>query len=116
MVDDSKLMLNVLRHLLEQAGHEVETWAEVTAEEVGERLSAANPDLVITDYHMPGCNGLMLVRRARMAKPDLPVVMLTSTHDPAILAALKGQAVSHILHKPLHEEELLEVVRKVLEA
>ncbi len=110
VVDDSKLMRNLVRHLLEQAGHEVETWAEVTAVEVGERISASDPELIVTDYQMPGCNGLTVARMARKAKPDLPIVVLTATHDPAILEALKKQAVSAILHKPLREEELLAVV------
>ncbi len=114
VVDDSKLMRNLLQHLLEQAGHQVEAWAEVAATEVAGRISASDPDLLITDYHMPGCNGLTVARMARKAKPDLKVVVITATHDPAILAALKSQAVNHILHKPLREEELLEVVARLL--
>ena len=114
VVDDSKLMRNLLRAILEQAGHEVETWEDVTAGEVAERITAANPDLLVTDYQMPGCNGLTLVRMARKAKPELPVVVLTATHDPAVMASLKNQAASHLLHKPLREAELLETVAALL--
>ena len=114
VVDDSKLMRNLVRQILEQAGYEVEVWEEVTAMEVGARIAATNPDLVVTDYQMPGCNGLTVARMARKAKPDLPVVVLTATHDPGIMEALKSQAVNHILHKPLREAELLEVVKGLL--
>jgi CheY-like chemotaxis protein len=114
VIDDSKLMRNLLRHILEQAGHEVDTWEDVAASEIHERVSGANPDLVITDYQMPGCNGLTVAKLVRKAKPGLPVVVLTATHDPAVMGALKSQEVSHILHKPLREEELLEVVAQAL--
>jgi CheY-like chemotaxis protein len=110
VIDDSKLMRNLLRHILEEAGHQVETWEEVAATEAQGRIAQADPDLLLTDYQMPGCNGLTLARMARKAKPDLPVVVLTSTHDPVIMEALKNQAVSRILHKPLQEGELVAAV------
>lgn len=114
VVDDSKLMRNLIQHILEQAGHQVEAWGEVTAMEVGERILAGDPDLVVTDYQMPGCNGLTLARMARKAKPGLPIVVVTALHDAQVMEALKSQAVSQILHKPLKEETLLATVAEVL--
>lgn len=114
VVDDSKLMRNLIQHILVQAGHEVDAWAEVTATDVADRTLASDPDLVVTDYQMPGCNGLTLARMARKAKPGLPIVVVTALHDAQVMEALKSQAVSRILHKPLKEEELLSTVAEVL--
>lgn len=114
VVDDSKLMRNLIQHILEQAGHQVDAWAEVTAVEVADRVLASDPDLVVTDYQMPGCNGLTVARMARKAKPGLPVIVVTALHDAAVLDALKSQAVNQILHKPLKEETLLATVAEVL--
>ncbi len=114
VVDDSKLMRNLIQHILEQAGHEVDAWAEVTAMDVADRILASNPDLVVTDYQMPGCNGLTVARMARKAKPGLPIVVVTALHDAQVMDALKSQAVNQILHKPLKEETLLATVAEVL--
>jgi CheY-like chemotaxis protein len=76
-------------------------WDEVTAMEVRGRIARANPDLLLPDYQMPGCNGLALARTARRAKPELPVLVLTATLDPGIMKAPKSRALSRILHKPL---------------
>jgi CheY-like chemotaxis protein len=114
VVDDSKLMRNLIQRLLEDAGHVVETWAEVTAMEVPDRILATDPDLVVTDYQMPGCNGITLARMARKAKPGLPIMVVTATHDPTVMDALKSQAVSRILYKPLQERELLEGIDRIL--
>lgn len=114
VVDDSKLMRNLIQRILEQAGHEVEPWAEVTAMEVADRILATDPDLVVTDYQMPGCNGLTVARMARKAKLGLPVIVVTATHDHTIMDALKSQAVSLILHKPLKEEELVAAVTDIV--
>lgn len=114
VVDDSKLMQTVLRRMLERAGHEVVIWEEVTAMEVAEHIAATDPDLLVTDYSMPGCNGLTVAKMARKAKADLPVVVVTATHDPAILSAMRNQEINSILHKPLQEAELLEALAKGL--
>lgn len=114
VIDDSKLMRNLLRIILEQAGHDVDVWEEVTAVEIPQRIQESNPDLIITDYQMPGSNGLTVARMARKTKPGLPVIVVTATHDPTVLDALKRVNVTHILHKPVQAEELLKVVRQGL--
>jgi CheY-like chemotaxis protein len=115
VIDDSKLMRNLLRFILEQAEYDVDVWEEVTAVEIPERISAGNPDLIITDYQMPGSNGLTVARMARKTKPGLPVIVVTATRDPAVLDALKRVNVTHILHKPVQAEELLKVVHQALQ-
>lgn len=114
VLDDSKLMRNLLSHLLEQAGHEVEQWEEVSASEITSRIAASQPNLLITDYQMPGCNGLTVARMARHANPDLPIMVLTATHDPTVMDALSRQDVSCILHKPIQEETLMAAVAEAL--
>ena len=114
VVDDSKLMRHILRHFLEGAGHEVREWAEVAASEVQARLEVDAPDALVTDYQMPGCNGLTLARLARKSRPALPIVVVTALRDPAVLEAFRKQEVSAILPKPLREEDLLEALRPLL--
>jgi CheY-like chemotaxis protein len=114
VVDDSKLMRTMLRGLLEQAGHEVEIWEDVIAMEIPERIGGTNPDLVITDYQMPGCNGLTLARMVKRTNPELPIVVLTATHDPSVVMSLTRQEVSCILFKPIKGEALLAAVSQAL--
>ncbi len=114
VVDDSKLMRHLLQRILEQAGHEVDVWQEVTAAEVQDRVRASRPDLVITDYQMPGCNGLTLARMVRKVSSDLPVIVLTADRDPEVMKALTRLEVKHILFKPLKEAELTEAIRQCL--
>lgn len=115
VVDDSRLMRHLLRRILEQAGHEVHTWEDITAAEIPDRIKETSPDLIITDYQMPGCNGLTLVRMARKTRPELPVVLLTATHDPDVLKPLERLDVKHVLHKPLQEGQLMEAIRQSLD-
>ena len=114
IIDDSRLMQTLLRRVLERAGHEVDVWADVTAMGIADLITAKVPELIITDYSMPGCNGLTVARMARKTRPELPVLVVMATHDPTIMAALNRQEVSSILHKPIQEEELLTAVAAAL--
>jgi DNA-binding NarL/FixJ family response regulator len=114
IIDDSRLMQTLIRRILERAGHEVDVWEEVTAMGIADLIAAKTPELIITDYSMPGCNGLTVARMARKVQSELPIVVVMATHDPAIMDALKRQEVSCILHKPLQEEVLLAAVAAAL--
>lgn len=114
VIDDSKMILILLQRMLEAAGHEVVTLQEITAGEVGERISAEDPALVITDYQMPGCNGSTLVGMARKVKPDLPIIVITASHDPDVVEKLKRQGVGWILFKPIQQAELSRALAEAL--
>jgi DNA-binding NarL/FixJ family response regulator len=114
IIDDSRLMQTLLRRVLERAGHEVDVWEEVTAMGIADLITAKTPELLITDYSMPGCNGLTVARMATKAQPELPIIVVMATHDPTVMDALKRLEVSCILHKPLQEEVLLAAVAQAL--
>lgn len=114
IIDDSRLMQVLLRRILERAGHEVDVWADVTATGIADLIAAQSPALIITDYSMPGCNGLTVTRMARKTQPELPIIVVMATHDPTIMDALNRQEVSCILHKPIQQEELLAAVAAAL--
>jgi twitching motility two-component system response regulator PilH len=84
IVDDSEIVVNFLRLILEREQHEV-----VTASDGNDGLAKAHqslPDLIITDSIMPGMDGFALLHalRADPATEAVPVIMLTSgdPHDP----------------------------------
>jgi len=107
VVDDSKLMRALLTDLLAKAGHEVECWQDPQEPEIPALVIASDPELIITDYNMPGCDGEALVRMVRRGEPSLPIIVLTANHDPDLQARLQAFGGVRIFHKPLQPEELL---------
>ena len=48
-----------------------------------ESLLSNNPvDFIITDYQMPGMDGIQLSKELRAAAPDLPILMMSAHPDP----------------------------------
>ena len=111
-VDDEPVILQILRRLLEVQGFEPIT--------CGDPLTALSTfdegsfEVVITDIHMPGMDGLTLMRALRDRQPELPVVVVTGhgTVDTAIQALREG--ATGMLVKPFTGEELLAEVRRAL--
>ena len=114
VIDDSRMMRLYLQRCLTKAGHEVEEWVPLSAMEVTEHIAASQPDLIISDYQMPGCNGATVARMAHKASPELPVIVLTAFRDEEMEASLHKFGVRQVLTKPIEAETLLQVVRDIL--
>jgi putative two-component system response regulator len=111
-VDDEPVILQLVKRLLEVQGFEPETCSD-PAEAVSSFAEGAF-DVVMTDIHMPGMDGLALMRALREKQPELPVVVVTGhgTVDTAIQALREG--ATGMLVKPFTAEELLGEVRRAL--
>jgi two-component system chemotaxis sensor kinase CheA len=83
LVDDSQMTRELLRGLLERAGHRVVEVAD--ADEALRALQARRFDVVVSDVQMPRRDGVELTRAIRgdPAFARLPVVLVTSSVSPA---------------------------------
>lgn len=82
LADDHDLVRGGIAGLIELLP-DVEVMAQASSgEELLALLDSLAPDLVITDIHMPGINGLEAVTRIRREHPALPILVL-SMHDTA---------------------------------
>ena len=69
------------------------------------------PDLILTDFQMPFADGKAVLRAARAKWPEIPVVLLTATHDWASHA---DDGFSEILPKPVSLTLLRQSVARLL--
>jgi nitrogen regulation protein NR(I) len=114
LVEDDSAIVATLRRVLAEEGH------EVTVEKTGDaglsRAKADGFDLVVTDLKLPGLSGLELVRELHIARPRLPILMMTAhgTTETAIEATQSG-AYDYLL-KPFEMPELLKLVEQSIAA
>ena len=78
-------------------------------------LPAIDPEaeqMLVTDFRLPGMNGLQLLALARERHPQLPVVVMTAYADTQLaVQALKGGARDFLI-KPFMPQQLLEVIAR----
>lgn len=113
VVDDDIETLALLREVVTKEGYEVVTAED--AESAMRQLGEFQPDLVITDIHMPGMDGLALLAAVREKAPDILVILLTAYGSlKTAVDAIKAGAFDY-LSKPFVVEDIRLVVRRAIE-
>ncbi len=106
LADDQVLVLKGLRSLLDAMdGVEVVIEAQSGAELLT-ALPGQDVDLVVSDIRMPGIDGLELTRRLRAERPELPVLLLTTFDDQALMLAAVEAGAQGFLLKDISPEDL----------
>lgn len=114
LVDDSPTMLASMAAVLGQAGVPVEKAKD--ADEALRTLRAGPPlRLIITDYHMPGMNGVELIREIRKMPPYrfLPILVLTTESEQGKRDEARGAGATGWLVKPVAPTKMLQVLQQV---
>jgi PAS domain S-box-containing protein len=111
LVDDDILVSMGAADMLLDLGHSV-TEAQSGAHAL--KLFASDPgfDIVVTDYAMPGMNGLDLALRIRQINPKLPIILATGYAELPPHNAVEFARLS----KPYSEEELAAALEMALRA
>lgn len=107
-VDDAPNFLRALRAILEGEGYRVRTAHDA---EAAMAIALADvPDVVVTDYMMPGVDGAAFCRRLKssLTTVRIPVVVLTALYPPPSASETLWHAV---LTKPVSVANLLRAVR-----
>jgi two-component system, cell cycle sensor histidine kinase and response regulator CckA len=113
VVDDEQTVSAFMCDLLESWGLDVKTTC--CAQEALETCARDDAfDFVITDYKMPGMNGLQLARELRSAHPQLPVILYTGFNEGLERAEIEKAGVRAVLTKPIDPHELFGLVQTQL--
>jgi len=73
-------------------------------------------DLLVTDYNMPGCSGLDLLRRAEALRPQMPVALASGYVTPELEKMALQEGASALIYKPNDVNELCETVERLIKA
>ena len=115
-IDDSAAMREILSATLTSAGYEVTVAAD--GNEGLEHALAMAFDLVLTDQHMPGRNGLELIvaLRGNPAYRATPILVLTTEDGEPFKDAARAAGATGWIEKPLDPELLTELVAALSDA
>lgn len=112
-VDDEPNMRRLLEIMLKQSGHQA--IVATNGKEALEILQKEGADLVVSDLHMPGMDGLGLLKGMREADIDTPVIIVTAHGEiDSAVNAMKLGASDYIL-RPFDLETLEMAMTRALD-
>jgi len=113
VVDDDPHHNNIVKALLEHEGYEVMT-AVSTRQAVAVQWKF-EPDLALLDIMMPKLDGYTACDTLRKVHPELPIVMLSAKDRDEDKREASDWGSDDYLTKPFDVDELLLVIRRLLE-
>jgi PAS domain S-box-containing protein len=115
-VDDDAGFLAVAKQCLEEQGQfEVDT--ALSVEEALKKLKDSEYDAVVTDYQMPGKNGLELLRELRQEGNDVPFILFTCKGKEEIaIEALNSGVYRYVGKEGNAEATYAELKRSICDA
>lgn len=107
IVDDSKATLEIVRRALEGFGYRRLSIEKTdNALEALEKVEHWQPEIILTDWHMPDMCGLELVQKVSSSYPDIKIAMITTVDDDEHIQKAKAAGASFVLSKPFDDVDL----------
>jgi CheY-like chemotaxis protein len=115
IIDDDVEIVALLGEVLRSDGHEVDSASE-PAEGI-QKARRFKPELIILDYHMPGCTGAHLFESLRRnnSTRSTPILFVSGEATPEhILSEISESEGSRFLPKPLKIADLRKAIREMI--
>ena len=111
VAEDHDALREITVEVLRRQGHRA---VGITcAEEMDDAVGSMPIDLLIADFHLPGEDGMSLIRRFRAAQPLAGIIMVTASMQVDLKVLGYNNGVDIYLPKPLATEELLAAVNSI---
>ena len=115
-VDDEEAIIFLMKRLLERQGFRVSGYTDPHEALEAVRSNPYDFDLAVTDYNMPGLNGLEVSHALKQIRADLPVVLASGYITEELRANAPAAGVSELIYKPNTVDDLCEAVARYANA
>ncbi len=117
IIDDDSLMIDFISQLLQAAGWSQKNVHGFTqSTEAMDLMRFVNPDLVLTDIHMPNLSGDFMAKMLQWPQFEkTPIIVVTGDESFQFDQSKAIQGIVHVLHKPVDSMTLLSCIKSTLE-
>jgi CheY-like chemotaxis protein len=108
VVDDERLVRDMLREIFEHLGHDVSTAASGPLAIAA--MATIQPHVVMLDMQMPGMTGLEVLAHLRQHHHAVPVILMTGRVSEEIVRQARAGGAFSVVGKPCELDTLRDVV------
>jgi two-component system nitrate/nitrite response regulator NarL len=114
IVDDHAILLDGIKSILEKEQHLRVDRTFQSAEEALRYFETEDTDLLITDFNLPGMDGLSLIHTIKRMKPDMHIVVLSMHNEVHLVKEILKAGVNAFILKNDSHKELLLAIEEVM--
>ncbi|MBT3312336.1 MAG: PAS domain S-box protein [Desulfobacterales bacterium] len=115
VVDDDEAVAQLIKKILERLGYKITIrYSSLDALEFF-RIFPDRFDLIITDMTMPNMCGDILSIEIKKIRPDIPIILCTGFSEKVTTGNSTENFIDKVLLKPILNNELMNIVRNVLD-
>jgi CheY-like chemotaxis protein len=113
VIDDNRLIANGIVQMLSFLGYQAS--AVFGTMQAYQALSAKVPNVILTDIHMQGIDGVGFCRSLRQNEQyaGLIIIAMSSDNQPALVESVKQAGADGFLPKPIEIDELEKFMKRV---
>ena len=115
-VDDEPGLADLARTFLEESDDRITVRTAADAAEGMAALSDSRVDCVVSDYDMPGRNGIEFLERVREAHPELPFILYTGKGSEEVAGEAISKGVTDYLQKSTGTEQYSILANRIANA
>ncbi len=116
IVDDSRAMQSIVKRGLEKAGYaDTEIKLADNGRQALDIIRDWEPDLVLSDWHMPEMDGIALLAEIRQQMLNIKTGFITTEHAPAKIQEALDAGAYFVVSKPFSHDDLLQAILPVIQ-
>lgn len=114
LIDDEELTQELIKHMLHEVEHgEISVHSSCSKALSRLKQNKGRYQLIISDWEVPGLNGLDFLKEVRKVEPEIPFLMVTGNTSRDLVIKAVQAGVNDFLGKPFTANGLLEKVVKL---
>ena len=113
-VDDENSVMSMATSILTKLGYEVSSFTDPQAALDAFIKTPFRFDLLVTDQTMPKMTGVMLAKRAKAIRPDIPVLLCTGYSQTVSAEEAEDLGIERYIMKPFLKKDLAAAIREAL--
>jgi FixJ family two-component response regulator len=113
LLDDDREILEICNEVLSNQGFDVSTFDD-PMKALKALIEGQRTDVIITDFRMPGMNGLQFLEQLKLEGILTPTVMFTGVADKELAIKALNAGCHSLIEKPVRNQELIHYAEQAI--